>query len=71
MTDVDDWSDPSDDGFEPDPSDYDPSDYEEARAREEHEEHEEHCDRVHGGKDCDCPRPEFGAGIEYSEEAPF
>jgi hypothetical protein len=66
MTDVDDWSDPT--RGDPDPSDYDPSDYEEARAREEHE---EHCDRVHGGKDCDCPHPEFGAGIEYSEESPF
>ena len=67
MTDVDDWSDPT--RGDPDPSDYDPSDYEEARAREEHE---EHCDRAHGGgSQYDCPRPEFGAGIEYSEESPF
>ena len=63
MTDVDDWSDPTRDDREPDPSDY-----EEARAREEYQ---DHCAQVHGGADCDCPRPEFGAGIEYSEEAPF
>src|ERR1035441_7530640 len=34
------------------------------------EEYQEHCAQVHGGADCDCPHPEFGAGIEYSEEAP-
>ena len=63
VTDVDDWSDPADDGREPDISDY-----EEARANEEYW---EHCDEVHGGKDCDCPRPALDDGTEYSDEAPF
>ena len=64
MTDVDDLSDPTYDGHEPDESDY-----EEQRAEEEYW---EHCDTAHGGKECDCPRPELAASdIEYSDEAPF
>lgn len=64
MTDVNDWSDPTYDGHEPDPSDY-----EERRAEEEYW---EHCDDAHGGKKCDCPQPEWPtAGVVYSDEPPF
>ena len=64
MTDVDDWSDPTYDGHEPDESDY-----EEARAEWDHW---KHCDDAHGGKECDCPRPELpDTGVIYSDEAPF
>ena len=64
MTDVDDWSDPTYDGYEPDGGDY-----EEQRAEEEYW---EHCDAVHGGKECDCPRPSLqDAGVIYADEPPF
>ena len=59
MTDVDDWSDPTYDGYEPDGGDY-----EEQRAEEEYW---EHCDAVHGGKKCTCPRPSLD--VELAELA--
>jgi hypothetical protein len=66
VTDVDDWSERHDDGYEPDISDY-----EEQRAQEEYA---EHCDQVHGGGNCDCPRPPLEAGDPdqpYATEPPF
>jgi hypothetical protein len=38
------------------------------------EEYAEHCDEVHGGKACDCPKPDpwvLPEGETYAEEAPF
>jgi hypothetical protein len=66
VTDVDDWSDPTADGWEPDPSDYG-----EARAEEEYW---QHCDEMHSGKHCDCPQPELEAGDPgqpFATEPPF
>ena len=68
------WDEDTDDDYDPDDScddsyyEPDEADYAYERMRAEYE---EHCAQAHGGADCDCPHPEFGAGIEYSEESPF
>ena len=62
MTDVNDWHDPCYDDREPDISDY-----EEARAAHDYE---LHCNRVHGGRDCDCP-PVAADDPAFTGEVPF
>ena len=64
MTDVYDYSDPCRDDREPDESAH-------LDAQAAHD-YDVHCDRVHGGRDCDCPPPGLvAAGFAYDEEAPF
>lgn len=61
MTDIDDYTDDLDDGYEDDPDDWDyrdddhpehdPEDWEQAKA---YAEYAEHCEAKHGGGECDC-----------------
>ena len=77
MTAAGDWDEY--DGQEPDDDWYDDDDLigperdpEDADIERGYEEYWEHRDDAHGGKECDCPRPEWPASdVEYSDEAPF
>ena len=63
VTDINDWDDPCRDDREPDESDW--LDAQAAR------DYELHCNRVHGGRHCNCPMPGFLAGGSFDTEAPF
>jgi hypothetical protein len=82
VTDIDDdYDEPDDDRYDeykddlamgriyPDGTQRDPDETAYLEAEAAHE-YELHCAEVHGGSNCDCPRPALEPG-EYSDEPPF